>query len=200
MTIGAARPSVRAGPGTIEVTDERVLGPGNEALTQRFARRVLSFPEVRSLALDPIKATATLNYRSANGDAGTLLNRLASAVAEPDAGLNETELPQWAEGAPVTLYRHHGVISIFEELDITNGYFAASHPALKRDTAIARRVEYSLRRVPGVFQAAVAGELRVRFNSDAVTAVQLIRIAEAEILSARNHPRNPGAGARQFQA
>jgi hypothetical protein len=58
-------------------------------LARRFARRVPSFAAVRALALDPTKATATLNYRSANGDAGTLLNRLASAVAEPDAGLNE---------------------------------------------------------------------------------------------------------------
>src|SRR4029077_4707340 len=119
------RPLVRAGPGTIEVTDERVFGPGNEALAQRFARRVLSFAEVRSLALDPIKATVTLNYRLANGDAGTLLNRLASAVAEPDADLDETELPPWAKGEPVTLYRHSGVILIFEDLNIGNGYFAA---------------------------------------------------------------------------
>jgi len=181
LTIGAAGPSVRAGPGIIEVTDKRVFGPGNEALAQRFARCVLSFAEVRSLALDPIKATATLNYRSANGDAGTLLNRLASAVAEPNAGLNEPELPQWAEEPSVTLYRHHGVISIFEELNIADGYFVASHPALKRNTAVAQRVEGRLRTVPGVFEAAVAGELRVRFDSAAVCAMQLIRIAEAEI-------------------
>ena len=181
MTIGAAGPSVRAGPGIIEVTDKRVFGPGNEALAQRFARCVLSFAEVRSLALDRIKATATLNYRSANGDAGTLLNRLASAVAEPNAGLNEPELPQWAEEPSVTLYRHHGVISIFEELNIADGYLVASHSALKRNTAVARRVEGGLRTVPGVFDATVAGELRVRFDSAAVCAMQLIRIAEAEI-------------------
>ena len=65
MTIGATGPSVRAGPGTIEVTDERVFGPGNEALALHFARRVLSFPEVQLLAFDPAKATATLNYRLA---------------------------------------------------------------------------------------------------------------------------------------
>ena len=108
MTIGAAGPSVRAGPGTIEVTDDRVFGPGGEALARRFARRVLSFAEVQSLALDPIKATATLNYRLANGDTRPLLDRLARAVAEPDAGLNENELPRWTKSEPVTLYRHSG--------------------------------------------------------------------------------------------
>jgi hypothetical protein len=176
-----ARPSVKAGPGTIEVTDERVFGPGNEALAQRFARRVLLCPEVLSLSLDPIKATATLNYRSVNGDAGTLLNRLASAVAEPNADLDESELPLWAEGEPVTLYRHLDVISIFEGLNIGDGYFVAGHPALKRNTAVARRIEGRLRTLPGVLEVAVAGKLGVRFDSAAVTAMQLIRIAAAEI-------------------
>jgi hypothetical protein len=78
LTIGAAGPSVRAGPGTIEVTDDLVLGPGGEAL----ARRVLLLAEVQSLALDPTKATATLNYRLASGDARTLLGRLARAVVD----------------------------------------------------------------------------------------------------------------------
>jgi cation transport ATPase len=181
LTIGAAGPFVRAGPGTIGITDERVFGPGNEALAQRFARRALSFPEIRSLALDPINATATLNYRSANGDAGTLLNRLANAIAEPDADLDETELPLWVKDEPITLYRHPDLISIFEGLNIGDGYFAAGHPALKRNTLVARLVEGRLRAVPEVFEAAVAGELRVRFDSAAVTATQLIRMAEAEI-------------------
>jgi hypothetical protein len=86
LTIGAAGPSVRTNPGAIEVSGDRVFGPGGEAL----ARRVLSFAEVRSLALDPPKATAALNYRLANGDTRDLLGRLARVVAEPDAGRNET--------------------------------------------------------------------------------------------------------------
>jgi hypothetical protein len=182
LTIGAAGPSVRADPGTIEVTDERVFGSGGEALARHFARRVLSFAEVRSLALDPTKATAILNYRLASGDARTLLGQLASAVAEPDADLDETELPRWTKGEPVTLYRHSGVISICEDLNIGDGYFAARHPALKRHISLARRVEGRLRTVPGVFEAAVAGELRVRFDPQAVAALRLIRLAEAEIL------------------
>ena len=181
MTIGAG-PSVRAGPGTIEVTDDLVFGPDGEALARRFARRVLSLAEVQSLALDPTKATATLNYRLARGDTRILLGRLARAVVEPDAGLNETELPRWTRGEPVTLYRHSCVISIFEELNTSDGYLVARHPALKLNDAIARQVENRLRIVPGVFEAAANGELRVCFDPLTVAALRLIRLAEAEIL------------------
>jgi hypothetical protein len=182
LTIGAAGPCVRAGPGTFEVTDVRVFGPGGEALARRFARRVLEFDEVRSLALDPVRAIATVNYRLANGDARTLLGRLARAVAEPDAGLNEIEFPRWTKGEPVTLYRHSGIISTFEELNTFDGYLVARHPALKLNNAIARQVENRLRIVPGVFEAAANGELRIRFDPLEVGGSQLTRLAEAEIL------------------
>ena len=92
MTIGSAGPSVRASPGTIEVTNERVFGPGGETWHGAL-RRVLSFAEVQSWALDPIKATAVLNYRLANGDTCILLGRLARAIGEPDAGLDEPSYP-----------------------------------------------------------------------------------------------------------
>jgi len=63
LTEGAAHPSARASPGTLIVTDDRVFGPGGEALTRRFVQRVLWFDEVRALALDPSRASATLTYR-----------------------------------------------------------------------------------------------------------------------------------------
>jgi len=183
LTTGAARPSARAQPRTFEVTNERIFGPDGEALARRFARRVLSFNEVHSLALDPTRARATLNYQlAANGDPGIFLARLADAVAAPAADANETELPHWPDGQPVTLYRQSDVVSIFAELNIAKGHLTARHPAMERNHAIARRVENALRAVPGVIQATVTGELRVRFDPNAVAAPQLIRIAEPEIL------------------
>jgi hypothetical protein len=134
------------------------------------------------LALDTARAIATVNYRLANGDAPALLGRLARAVAEPDAGLNETEFPHWTKGESVILYRHSGVISIFEELNTYDGYLVARHPALKLNDAITRRVENRLRIVPGVLEAAANGELRIRFDPLEVAALRLIRLAEAEIL------------------
>jgi cation transport ATPase len=183
LTRGATRPIARAGQGTLTVSDDRVFGPGGEALARSFAQRVLSFNDVHSLAFDPARARATLNYQlTAPDDAGSFLTRLANAVAAPSADANETELPHWPDGQPVTLYRHSDLVSIFPGLNIAKGYLTARHPAIERNDAIARRVETALRAVPGVIQAAVTGELRAHFDPKAVAALQLIRMAEAEIL------------------
>jgi catechol 2,3-dioxygenase-like lactoylglutathione lyase family enzyme len=92
LTAGAARPSVATGPNAFEITNDRVFGPGGEALARRFARRVLAFDEVHWLGFDPDRATATLNFRLANGDPGMLLTRLAGAVAPCAAEVKEIEL------------------------------------------------------------------------------------------------------------
>ena len=178
----AARPTVAPGPNTFEIGDVRVFGAGGETLARRFAGRVLAFYEVRSLALDPARATATVNYRLTSGDPGSLLTRLASAVAGPAAEVNEVELPDWGDGEPVTLYRHANIVSIFAELTVAEGCLTARHPAMERDQAVARRVENALRAVPGVIEAATTEELRTRFDPHAVAALRLIRLAEAEIL------------------
>jgi len=181
LTDGAAEPSARAGPGTLTVADERVFGPGGEAL----ARRVLRFGEVRSLALDPARTRATLTYRLANGDPAELVTRLAEAVADRSEELEESALPCWPEGEAVTLYRHAGVITLLEIMSFSNGRLAACHPAIARDPAVARRVENSLRLVPGVIEATATNakaELRVRFDPRTTAADRLIRLIELELI------------------
>jgi cation transport ATPase len=181
----AIKPSVKAGPASLEITENRVFGRGSAALARRFARRVLAFDEVRSLTLDPDRARATLHYRLSQGASGILLKRLAAAVAGDIAGLDEAELPRWPESEPVTLYQHSGLISIFEELSLVNGRLVGRHAALAGNPANAQRIESSLRVVPGVSQATVVSakaELRVCFDPNAVVPTRLIRIAEAELL------------------
>jgi cation transport ATPase len=182
LTAEAPRPSVRTGPNSFEISDVRVFGPGGETLARRFAGRVLAVDEVRSLALDPAQATATVNYRLAGGGPGMFLTRLACAVAGSAAEVKEVELPDWGVGEPITLYRHSDVVSIFAELSIARGCLAARLPVMEKDQAAARRVENALRVVPGVIHATATGELRARFDPHAVAALRLIRIAEAQIL------------------
>jgi hypothetical protein len=104
LSAQGARPSVATGPNTFDITDDRVFGPGGGALARRFARRVLACDEVRSLALDPARAAATVNYPLASGEPGVLLSRLARAIAALAADANEVELPEWGDGELVTLY------------------------------------------------------------------------------------------------
>jgi len=202
LTAGPAASSATAGPVTLAVTDDRVFGPRGEALARRFARRVLCFGEVRSLSLDPHRATATLSYRLGGVDSGAFLSRLADAVAGGEEGLDEAELPHWPDGEPVTLYRHSGVVSIFEELSIANGLLIARHSAMARNRAIACPVEHALRLVPGVIEVAATAtraELRVRFDPQAVTALRLIRLAEAEVLEQREPPAAPSPEPGDFR-
>jgi len=117
----------------------------------------------------------------ATGDPGIFLTRLADAVAAPAADADEIELPHWPDRRPITLYRHSNVVSIFEELNIGNGHLTARYPTMQRKHPIARCVENALRAVPGVIQATVGRELRVRFDPKAVAALELVRIAETEI-------------------
>ncbi len=45
-----------------------------------FARRMLRFPEVQSLEIDPVQATATLRYRAPPGAPRAFVRRLADAL------------------------------------------------------------------------------------------------------------------------
>jgi len=85
--------------GTLEITDDRVFGPGSEALARRFAQRVLAFTEIQSLALDPTRARApkTIDWRP--GDPGVFLTQLADAATGPTAEVNETKLPHWTDAS-----------------------------------------------------------------------------------------------------
>jgi cation transport ATPase len=189
LTAGVAASSAKAGPGTLAVVDDRVFGPSGEALARCFAGRVLRFGEVRSLSLDPARATATLSYRLSDGDADAFLSRLADAVAGGDEALEEAELPLWPDGEPVTLHRHPGIVSTIEILSLANGRLDARHPAIARDPALAHRVENALRVVPGVISATATSAkaaLRVRFDPRAVAAPELIRLAEAALIEGRS--------------
>jgi cation transport ATPase len=184
LTDGAGHPIAQAGPGTLVVTDDRVFGPGGEALTRRFARCVLRFGEVRSLALDPCRASATLTYHLVGGDPAVFVIRLAEAVVGGREEPEEDSLPRWPADEPVTLRRYGDVISLLELATLTGGWLIAHHPAVARDPAIARRVESTLRSATCVIEATAISanaELRVRFDPRAVTAGRLIRLVEVEL-------------------
>ena len=181
----AAHPSARVGPGALAITDDRIFGPGGETLARRFARRVLQFGEVRSLTLDPTRASAVLTYRITHCDPVALMRRLADAVAGNGEELDEAALPCWPDREPVTLHCNAGIVSLFEIARLASGRLIARHPAIARNLEIARWVEIALRVVPGVIEATATSskaELRVRFDPCVAAADGLIRLAEAQLL------------------
>jgi cation transport ATPase len=187
LTEEIAASAVTVGPGTLTLVDDRVFGPEGEALAHRFARRVLRFDEVRSLALDPSRSSATLAFRGVNCKPADLVMRLADAVAGRRDELEEVALPRWPVGEAVTLHRHGDVISLLEILSSVSGRLLAHHPMIGRDLTIARRVEETLRITPGVIEAtaiSAKAQLQVRFNPRAISSGVLIRLAEAGLFRA----------------
>ena len=198
MTKEIAAPAAKIGPETLVLVDDRVFGSDGEALARRFARRVLRFAEVRSLALDPSQSSARLHYQLVDGGSTTrFVQRLADAVVESGEELEEVALPRWPADEPVTLYRHGNIVSLLDLLSSASGHLVARHSAIGRNPAVARRAEEILRTTPGVIETAVTGaacRLRVRFNPRIISESVLIRIVEAALLRTDAAPaeRLPG--------
>jgi Cu2+-exporting ATPase len=181
------------GPGTLTLIDDRVFGPAGGPLARHFARRVLRFVEIRSLALDPSNSSATLAFHGANGGSADLLMRLADAVVGNVEELDEAALPRWPASETVTLYHHREVISLLEILSSRAGHLLAHHPVIGRDPTIALLVEEGLRITPGVITAtaiSAKAQLRVHFNPRVISSGVLIRLVETGLLrwgAARAH-------------
>ncbi len=149
-----------------------------------FARRMLRFPEVQSLEIDPVQATATLRYRAPPGAPRAFVHRLADALTGGET-LEPGKLPPWRAGELVCLRRNGRLVTTLEILALGHRRLEARHQAIGRDPAAARRIEDALRQCPGVLEASVAGAaLRVRFNPGVASAADLVRRVEMELLTA----------------
>jgi len=198
LTKEIAAPVAKIGPETLVLVDDRVFGSDGEALARRFARRVLRFEEVCSLALDPSQSSARLNYQLVDGGSTTrFVQRLADAVVESCEELGEVALPRWPAGEPVTLHRYGNVVSLLEILSLASGGLVARHTAIGRDPAVARHLEETLRMIPGVIEVSAvrsASRLRVRFNPRTISGSALIRLVEEALFRTNAAPaeRLPG--------
>ncbi len=181
MTSAAAGPTVRSWPGILSVTEPRLFALGGEARAALFARRMLRFPEVQSLEIDPVRATATLRYRIPPGGPGPLVRRFAAALRRDEA-LAPGSLPPWQPGETVRLRRYGRIISTLDILFLGRRRLEARHWAIGREPALAHRIEDALRRSPGVLHASVsADKLRVALDPEVTSAAYLVRLVEAEL-------------------
>ncbi len=190
--------SVHSRPGVLTVTDSRLFAAGNEAKAALFARRLLRFADVQSLELDPAQATATLRYRIPPGNPQALVDRFADALTGEEM-LPEGSLPPWRVGEVATLRRHAGIITTVEIVTLDDSRLEARHPAFGHEPATARRTEDSLRETSGVLHAAVAsGTLHVRFTPAVISAEDLLRRIERELLAPPDPDSVPAAEPVQF--
>jgi len=185
-----AAPRIRFDRQALNIEDARLFGAGAENLARSFARRVLIFPEVRSVSIDPHQGTARVGYRIAETELRDFVARLAAAVGGSDGEMDDARLPHWPAGEAVTLHHFGELISRWEIANASAGQLQLRHPALKHDAAFTRRAENALRAVSGVTEATATtsvGNLWVRFKPELVGATDLVRIAESQLA----HPRMP---------
>ena len=139
----------------------RLFAVGREANAELFARRILRFPEVQSLDIDPLRATATVRYRVPPGGPGPLLRRFAAALRDGEA-LEPNRLPPFRWGEAIRLRRYGRIVTTLEILSLGERRLDVRHVAIGREPETARRVEDALRRSSG----RIAAERRRRQGAD----------------------------------
>jgi cation transport ATPase len=190
--------SVHSRPGLLSVTDPRLFAPGQEACAASFAGRLLRFPEVRSIEIDPARATAAVRYCALASDQQIFVDRLADALACDNDTESET-MPNWRPGEAVKLRRHGDIITTLEILTLDKSRLEARHRAIGRDPSTARRITDALRQIPGVIEATIdTGKLSIRLDPAITSAAELVRRVETELLEAPDPHAAPGVEKVEF--
>ena len=167
--------SVHSRPGMLSITDSRLFARGREACAASFARRLLRISEVRSIEIDPVRATASVRYSSSPGDQQILVGRLADALTSDDDPEFET-MPKWRSEETVKLRRYGDIITTLEVLTLNKSCLETRHRAIRHDSLTARRIVNALRQIPGLLEVTFdVGKLSMRLDPAVLSTVELVR-------------------------
>jgi cation transport ATPase len=182
----------------LSVTDPRLFAPGQETSAALFARRLFRLSEVRSIEIDPIRATATVRYNASPGDHQILVDRLADALTSEDDPQPET-MPNWRPGEIIKLRRYGGIVTTLEILTLNRSCIEVRHRVNGHNPKTARRVMDALRQIPGQLDVAIdAGKLSIQLDPSVTSAVALVRRMETEFLEPPDPHEAPGTGKVDF--
>lgn len=188
MTEGSQAPKIRFDRDGLHIESADLFGAAAFAQCRRFARRVFAFPEVRSLRLEPGPGRAWLRHQAGTAERARFLGSLAAAIGGAEEGVDDALLPRWNPQESVTLHRYGGFVSVFDVSQAGPARLQLRHAALAQDPALGRRVEASLRSLPGVKDATVTattGKCWVSYAPGTADIMHLIRTAEAQLESPR---------------
>ena len=143
--------------------------------------RVLSVEGVRSVALARARGTATIRNNVAARDLGRFLKRLAVAIREESGSGTCPGLPRCVREARRTIHRHGALLTTCAIVSDRPGKLRLRHETLRRDRALAQRVERFLQNVPGVRRVTLGawvGDLLIGYDPSAIGLPQLVRLTE----------------------
>jgi cation transport ATPase len=185
--------SVHSRPGMLSIADSRLFARGREACAASFARRLLRISEVRSIEIDPVRATASVRYSSSPGDQQILVGRLADALTSDDDPEFET-MPKWRSEETVKLRRYGDIITTLEVLTLNKSCLETRHRAIRHDSLTARRIVNALRQIPGLLEVTFdVGKLSMRLDPAVLSTVELVRRVETELHAESLVPPDPHA-------
>jgi hypothetical protein len=176
--------SISFGADWVRIEDPLVFGVGHETLAATFTQRVFRLPEVRSVTLEPARATATVAHRVPRRDLPEFRMRLAETVGTSEPHAEDLPLPPWAFGERVTFHRWQDRISTWRIEHIGHSGLELHHPALIGNARLSGRVDTILRGLQGITRVRTmvsTGTVRVHFDSRKIEPKEVVRVAEAAL-------------------
>lgn len=181
---------------TVRVWRDRVVvnlpnGIGSDpvALLRRFARRVMTLPEVIQVRLGSDRLGANLEtlevrFKVELSAHAEFLHQLSLACDGKTQSLSEEELPPRTQNDPLRLFRYGATISSWDLLRHYNGRAKLYHPGLIGDAELAVRLEAGLRLHPGVTEVYVnpaSGNLRIAYDAKTTDLNTLLRTLKSSL-------------------
>jgi len=184
MSTVALAPALQFRKDELHIAYPALFSPESGIPCRRFVRRLFAFPEVRSITLEPEAGKAIIHFQVEEEARKPFLQALADSLRGQSDGLEDQQLSHWVPAHHLTLHRFGDFVSQFEVAQTGPGRLLLRHPAISRDAALRKRLEDTVRTLPGVKKVtttASTGRLWVVFEPQGVEMIQVVRLAEVQL-------------------
>ena len=184
MSTVALAPTLQFRRDELHIAYPTLFGTESGIQCRRFVRRVFAFLEVRSITIEPDVGKAVIHYQVDEQARKPFLQKLADTLRGQSDGLDDQQLSHWVPGNALTLHRFGEFVSQFEVAQTGPGRLLLRHPAITRDAALRKRLEDTVRTLPGIKKTtttASTGRLWVVFEPQSIDIIQVVRLAEMQL-------------------
>jgi cation transport ATPase len=175
-------PALTWSEGTARLRDATLFGSQKTEPLRCFLERIFGLAEIRSVAIDRVSATATIDYSPEGLSIAEALSRMAAAIGRKP-GQGETTWNVLAVGnLPwFKVFRYGTYLTTWEIVHQIPGRVRFRQEGLRGNPALARQVEHALATVHGVIDAQatpLTAGLLVHFDPSATSILQVMQVLE----------------------
>ncbi|MFO1417309.1 MAG: hypothetical protein U1E83_01430 [Methylotetracoccus sp.] len=176
-------PSIVLGRSELRLRSPEAFGPGGLDHARRFARKILSIPEIHALTIDPIRGEAVLSFQLLSDDPRAWLTRLSGVLSHDDAEPVDDTLPSGCRPSGPPDPRRRGLHA--SQAHRVWPRVPARRYRHRRGEVDAPRVAEILSMLDGVLEARVERGsdtvIAVRFDGATLHATAILRAIERTI-------------------